>query len=62
MNEFEEQLLNSKSTHSGNRQPLVLRVTDADFQQEVLGKLARLEAMMEMRKIDIAAIEAAFHG
>lgn len=28
--------------------PLVVRVTDNDFQREVLEKLARLEAMMEM--------------
>jgi hypothetical protein len=48
MTDFEEQILNSKSTHSGSKQPLVLRVTDVDFQQDVLGKLGRLEAMMEM--------------
>ena len=48
MTDFEEQLLNNKSTHSSSKQPLVLRVTDADFQHEVLTKLGRLEAMMEM--------------
>ena len=30
------------------KQPLVVRVTDVDFQCEVLAKLARLEAKMEM--------------
>lgn len=30
------------------RQPLVVRVTDSDFQGEVLEKLGRLEAKMEM--------------
>ena len=47
MTELEEQILN-RSTHPGGKQPLVLRVTDADFQQDVLTKLGRLEAMMEM--------------
>lgn len=30
------------------RHPLVVRVTDSDFQREVLEKLGRLEARMEM--------------
>jgi len=30
------------------KQPLVVRVTDSDFQAEVLEKLGRLEAKMEM--------------
>jgi hypothetical protein len=30
------------------RQPLVVRVTDSDFQGEVLEKLGRLEAKMDM--------------
>jgi hypothetical protein len=30
------------------KQPLVVRVTDSDFQAEVLEKLARLEAKMDM--------------
>jgi hypothetical protein len=36
--------------HPGSvgRQPLVVRVTDSDFQGEVLEKLGRLEAKMEM--------------
>ncbi|MBZ5722826.1 MAG: hypothetical protein LAO03_21000 [Acidobacteriia bacterium] len=31
-----------------SKQSLVLRVTDSDFQREVLEKLSRLEAKMEM--------------
>src|SRR4029077_12255378 len=34
--------------HDATKQPLVVRVTDNDFQCEVLEKLARLEARMEM--------------
>jgi hypothetical protein len=36
--------------HPGNagRQPLVVRVPDSDFQGEVLEKLGRLEAKMDM--------------
>ena len=30
------------------RQPLVVRITDSDFQGEVLEKLGRLEAKMDM--------------
>ena len=39
-----------RRTHQGSvgKQPLVVRVTDNDFQCEVLEKLARLEARMEM--------------
>jgi hypothetical protein len=33
---------------SAGRQPLVVRITDSDFQGEVLEKLGRLEARMEM--------------
>jgi hypothetical protein len=33
---------------SAGRQPLVMRVTDSDFQGEVLEKLGRLEAKMKM--------------
>jgi len=43
---LEDELI-ARSTHAGGK-PLVLRVTDADFQQSVLAKLGRLEAMMEM--------------
>jgi hypothetical protein len=40
----------SRRSHQGSigKQPLVVRVTDNDFQCEVLEKLARLEARMEM--------------
>src|SRR6266536_879624 len=34
--------------HESAKHPLVVRVTDNDFQCEVLEKLARLEAKMEM--------------
>lgn len=34
--------------HEPAKHPLVVRVTDNDFQCEVLEKLARLEAKMEM--------------
>ena len=39
-----------KQLHHGssNRQPLVVRVTDSDFQGKVLEKLGRLEAKMDM--------------
>jgi ABC-type polysaccharide/polyol phosphate transport system ATPase subunit len=33
---------------AAGRQPLVVRVTDHDFQQECLEKLSRLETKMEM--------------
>jgi hypothetical protein len=33
---------------SGGRQPLVVRVTDSDVQGEVLERLGRLEAKMDM--------------
>ncbi|HKS73894.1 MAG TPA: hypothetical protein VJQ82_11910 [Terriglobales bacterium] len=44
--EIEEQVLGKRSLGSA-KQPLVLRVTDSDFQREVLEKLAKLEAQME---------------
>ncbi|HEY7096296.1 MAG TPA: hypothetical protein VH437_06215 [Terriglobales bacterium] len=47
MTTIDEEIL-GRTTHSAGKQPLVLRVTDADFQQCVLAKLGRLEAMMEM--------------
>jgi hypothetical protein len=34
--------------YSGAKQPLVVRVTDSDFKSEVLEKLGRLEAKMDM--------------
>ncbi len=36
------------SIHEPSKHPLVMRVTDNDFQCEVLEKLARLEAKMDM--------------
>jgi hypothetical protein len=37
-----------ETRHEPAKHPLVVRVTDNDFQCEVLEKLARLEAKMEM--------------
>jgi hypothetical protein len=37
----------AKRNFSSAKQPLVLRVTDSDFQRQVLEKLGRLEAQME---------------
>lgn len=45
--EIDEQV-SAKRNLGSTKQPLVLRVTDADFQCEVLEKLAKLEAQMEM--------------
>jgi hypothetical protein len=44
--ELGEQVL-GKRGFSGAKQPLVLRVTDSDFQRDVLEKLGRLETQME---------------
>lgn len=38
----------AKPAQYGGRQPLVVRATDLDFQREVLEKLSRLEAKMDM--------------
>ncbi len=40
----------ARFTHVGNaeKQPLVIRVTDSDFQSEVLERLGRLETKMDM--------------
>ena len=42
--------ISSNCLHYGSagRQPLVVRITDSDFQGEVLEKLGRLEAKMDM--------------
>ncbi len=37
-----------RHTPTGMKQPLVVRVTDSDFKSEVLEKLGRLEAKMDM--------------
>src|SRR4051794_3878750 len=42
------ELLSRYGARGTGKQPLVVRVTDNDFQCEVLEKLARLEAKMEM--------------
>ncbi|MGA7383034.1 MAG: hypothetical protein WBX03_19430 [Terriglobales bacterium] len=44
---MDEEGQNRRATGFG-KQPLVVRVTDNDFQCEVLEKLARLEAKMDM--------------
>jgi hypothetical protein len=44
--EIDEQVLGKRNFASA-KQPLVLRVTDSDFQREVLEKLGRLETQME---------------
>lgn len=49
MTKREDDPLGTYSHYGGvGRQPLVVRVTDSDFQGEVLEKLGRLEARMEM--------------
>jgi hypothetical protein len=44
--DLEEQILSKRNLGSA-KQPLVLRVTDSDFQRQVLEKLAKLEAQMD---------------
>jgi hypothetical protein len=47
--EFNDDATSRYAHHGGTgKQPLVVRVMDNDFQREVLEKLARLEARMEM--------------
>ncbi len=46
MSELNDAILGRASSNSG-RQPLVVRVTDSDFQREVLDKLGRLETKMD---------------
>jgi hypothetical protein len=46
MSELNDAILGRASSSSG-RQPLVVRVTDSDFQREVLDKLGRLETKMD---------------
>jgi len=47
MTEIDDEIANERG-HGTSRQPLVLRVTDSDFQREVLEKIGRLEAKMDM--------------
>jgi hypothetical protein len=44
--DLDEQITGKRNFPSA-KQPLVLRVTDSDFQREVLEKLGRLETQME---------------
>jgi hypothetical protein len=50
MTDHLEDEVSGRYAHPGiaGKQPLVVRVTDNDFQREVLEKLGRLEARMEM--------------
>jgi hypothetical protein len=48
MKDRDEVSANYLPQSGAGRQPLVVRVTDSDFQGEVLEKLGRLEAKMEM--------------
>jgi len=49
MKEIQDGMLGRSGHHAGTgSQPLVVRVTSDDFQREVLEKLARLEAKMDM--------------
>jgi hypothetical protein len=47
-NRTQENCETATTVHEATKHPLVVRVTDNDFQCEVLEKLARLEAKMEM--------------
>ena len=47
MRDFDDELSGKSAAHAGTRQPLVVRVTDSDFQNEVLERLGRLEAKMD---------------
>lgn len=49
MKDFEDGITGKHPRHGGaGRQPLVVRVTDNDFQREVLERLGRLETKMDM--------------
>jgi hypothetical protein len=49
MTRAEEETTISHAQHTtAGKQPLVVRVTDSDFQREVLAKLVRLEAKMDI--------------
>lgn len=48
MNRTQDSTDETARTHEPTKHPLVMRVTDNDFQCEVLSKLASLEAKMEM--------------
>jgi len=48
MSDLDNEILGRHAHGSSGKQPLVVRVTDSDFQAEVLEKLGRLEAKMDM--------------
>jgi hypothetical protein len=49
MNRHDDKIPGTYTRHgSTERQPLVVRIADVDFQGQVLEKLGRLEARMEM--------------
>ncbi|PYX07323.1 MAG: hypothetical protein DMG88_14970 [Acidobacteria bacterium] len=48
MRDFDDELSGKPTANAATRQPLVVRVTDSDFQNEVLERLGRLEAKMDM--------------
>jgi hypothetical protein len=49
MTDMNEEIVNTRTHHgAGNKQSLVVRVTDNDFQCQVLEKLGRLETKMDM--------------
>jgi len=43
-----DQPVETRFAHVNEKQPLVLRITDTDFQSEVLERLSRLETKMDM--------------
>lgn len=48
MTQLDDEILGRHAHGGQSKQPLVVRVTDSDFQAEVLEKLGRLEAKMDM--------------
>jgi hypothetical protein len=48
MSDLDEEVLSLRGHRGGGKQPLVVRITDSDFQREVLERLGRLEAKMDM--------------
>jgi len=47
MRDFDDEGSGKSPAYAATRQPLVVRVTDSDFQNEVLERLGRLEAKMD---------------
>lgn len=49
MSDLDDEVLGKYAYHTGSgKQPLVVRVTDSNFQSEVLERLGRLDAKMDM--------------